>query len=505
MSNTKSAKRNIIWGILNKFTIIGMPFILRTVVVYTIGSNYLGLDSLFNSILQMLNITELGFSSAMVFSMYKPLAENKSEEVCALLNLYKKVYRIIGVIVFAIGIAITPFLPMIIKSGIPADTNLYVLYLMFLTNTVLGYWLFAYKKSLLSACKREDIVSKVATLATLMKTVIQFLVLVAFRNYYLFISITIVATISENLLANYFSTKLFGGFIPKGRVSSHNIQNIIQRIKGLFIQKLCGTSRNSLDNIIISKYLGLETVAAYGNYYYVLSAVHSIIAVATQSILAIVGDSVVKKSPESNYNDMLKYNFMYMWLASLCTVCLACLYQPFIQIWMGESMLLSEGNMILLCIYFYSLCMGDVRSTYYNASGLWWEGRYRSLAEAISNIILNIALGKLWGLTGIIIATLFSIIVINFGYGSTIIHRYYFKGISSVRFYMEHLYYAIVTAVVVFVCYRLCGLHSYTGITAMIINLIICFVVADGILFIFYCRKTYFAQSLELFKKVWKN
>jgi len=502
MSNTKNAKRNIIWGILNKITMIGMPFLLRTVVVYSIGSNYLGLDSLFTSVLQMLNITEMGFSSAMVFSMYKPLADDNSEEVCALLNLYKKVYWIIGIVVCIIGVTLIPFLPSIIKSGIPADINLYVLYLMFLTNTVLGYWLFAYKKSLLSACRREDVVSKITTLTTFLKTVIQFFVLLLFKNYYIFVGIMIIATLAENVLAQFFSNKLFRRYSPKGSVRKESIHSIIQRIKGLFIQKICGTSRNSLDNIIISKYLGLAIVASYGNYYYILSAVHGVIAVATQSILAIVGNTVVINSPESNYNDMLKYNFMYMWLASFCTSCLLCIYQPFIVLWMGEGMLLSKTNMVLLCIYFYALCMGDVRSTYYNASGLWWEGRYRSLAEAISNIILNIVWGKIWGLTGVIAATLFSIIVINFGYGSTIIHKYYFKGISSARFYLEHLYYAFITVLSSGVCYRLCMLHSFVGIKAMFTNLVICVIATNTIWLLFSFRKQEFKQSVELLKRI---
>ena len=131
MDKVQTAKRNIFWGLLNKFTLVIAPFMMRTAVVYSIGSNYLGLDSLYTSILQMLNIAELGFSSALVFSMYKPLADNDIEEVCALLNLYKTVYRIVGLVVLCLGMIVIPFLPSLIKSDTPKDINIYYLYMFF--------------------------------------------------------------------------------------------------------------------------------------------------------------------------------------------------------------------------------------------------------------------------------------------------------------------------------------------------------------------------------------
>jgi len=502
MDKVQTAKRNIFWGLLNKFTLVIAPFMMRTAVVYSIGSNYLGLDSLYTSILQMLNIAELGFSSALVFSMYKPLADNDIEEVCALLNLYKKVYRIVGLVVLCLGMIVIPFLPSLIKSDTPKDINIYYLYMFFLINTVLGYWLYAYKKSLLSACRREDVVSKITSLITIIKTILQFFVLFILRNYYAFVGVMIVATVIENILANYCSNHLFIEFCPKGKTGSERIKDIIQRIKGLFIQRICATSRNSMDSIIISTYLGLNIVAMYGNYYYILFAIHGIMGTIINSILAIVGNSVAKDSPSKNYKDMLTFNFMYMWIASFCTVCMMCMYQPFITLWMGKGMLLPEKTMILLCVYFYSLCMGDVRSMYYNAAGLWWEGRYRSIVEAASNIVLNIVLGKFFGLNGVVIATLISIVVINFGYGSTIIHKYYFKGISSITFYKKHISYAFSTIVAALICYKLCMLFSLEGIPSLITNFLTCFFVSNCLFFTVYFRKEECKNSIAIVRRL---
>ena len=215
MSRIENAKRNIVWGLLNKLLSIFLPFVIRTLIIYLVGENYLGLDGLFSSILQMLNIAELGFSSAVVFSMYKPLADNDSKEVCALLALYRKTYRIIGALILAVSVILLPFLPKLIKSGLPDDVNLYVLYAFFVLNTVLGYWMFAYKKSLLSACQRADIISKINTLITLTKSGLQIFLLFIFKNYYYFVILMPIATVAENIFLTIFREERLAAVVRK--------------------------------------------------------------------------------------------------------------------------------------------------------------------------------------------------------------------------------------------------------------------------------------------------
>ena len=145
----------------------------------------------------MLNIAELGFSSAVVFSMYKPIATNVSKKICALLNLYRTAYRIIGLLILVAGLLFTPFLPRLIKGDIPADLNVYLLYFIFLGNAVVGYWMFAYKKSLLSAHQREDLNVNANTITTLLKTSLQLCFLAEFRDYYLFLLVMPVMSVAE--------------------------------------------------------------------------------------------------------------------------------------------------------------------------------------------------------------------------------------------------------------------------------------------------------------------
>ena len=84
----------MMFGTLLKIYQMIVPFLMRTVMIYFMGVQYVGLNSLFTSILQVLNLAELGVGSAMVYSMYKPIAEEDTATICALMRLYKIYYRI---------------------------------------------------------------------------------------------------------------------------------------------------------------------------------------------------------------------------------------------------------------------------------------------------------------------------------------------------------------------------------------------------------------------------
>ena len=165
IERTKNASRNILFGIILKIYQIAVPFLMRTAMIYFMGVQYLGLNSLFTSVLQVLNLAELGVGSAMVYSMYKPIAEDDTKKICALMKLYRLYYRVIGFVIGGVGLVLTPFVPKLISGDVPSGLNIYILYLMNLAATVLSYWLFAYKNSLLQAHQRVDVVSKI-TLVT---------------------------------------------------------------------------------------------------------------------------------------------------------------------------------------------------------------------------------------------------------------------------------------------------------------------------------------------------
>lgn len=424
LEKTKNARRNILFGILNKVITMFLPFVVRSVIIYALSAEYLGLNSLFSSILQVLNLTELGFSSAMVYSMYKPIAENDDETICALLNFYRKIYFIIGCIVLSLGLLLLPFLDKLINGDVPDNINIYILYLCYLVNTVLSYMMFAYRSSLLNAHQRTDVISNINTITLGSMYFLQIIVLIATKNYYTYVLMMPAFTILNNLIVAGVSRKYYPQYECKGELDSTLISGIKKQTVGLMVNKICAVSRNSLDNIFVSTFLGLAATAMYGNYYYIMNAIIAILMVVSNGLLAGVGNSIVTESPEKNYSDLNKINFVYMWFAGWCTICLICLYQPFMKLWVGKKLMFPNVVAIAFGIYFYALEMGVVRGVYSDAAGLWWENRYRAIVETIANLILNYILVKCFGILGIIVATLISLLVINFGFGSQIVFKY---------------------------------------------------------------------------------
>lgn len=495
MQRTKNAIRNIIFGFGNKVIVLFFPFIIRTIMIKVLGAEYLGLNSLFTSILQVLNLAELGFSSAIVFSMYKPIAEKDTITICALMNLYKKIYRIIGLIVLIIGIGLLPFLNFFIKGDYPSDINIYLLYLIFLANTVITYFLFAYKTTLLTAHQRSDITSNINSIISILQYIIQIIVLCVLKNYYLYAIITIIATVFNNIVGTIIVDKKYPQYSAKGTISKKISNDIKKKVSGLMIQRICATTRNSLDSIFISAFIGLNAVAIYTNYYSIINAIVGILGIITSAITAGIGNSIVLESEEKNYRDMNKFNFIYMWISGWCTVCLASLFQPFMKIWMGDNYMFGYEMVILLCIYFYSMEMGVIRGAYSDAKGLWWENRYRAILESVVNIILNIVLVNWLGIYGVVLGTNISLLIINFGYGSQILFNYYFTKEKVSEYFKSHAIYAMVTVFISIITVKLCSFINIEGIFNFIIKLCICFLIPNILYFVIYRKSKQFYEA----------
>ena len=500
-SRSKNVVRNLRSGFLYKVVQIIFPFIIRSVIINILGVEYLGLDSLFVSILQVLNLAELGFSSAVTYSMYKPIVDNDKKTICALLNSYKRIYRIIGIIILMGGLLILPFLRNLIDGAVP-DTNIYILYCAYLMNTVISYMLFAYKTALLNAHQRSDIATNIQAIVSLLQYLAQIMVLVVFRDYYLFVAIMCIATILNNILVAVVVKKKYPEYICTGKISKEQRKDIRKKVTGLLVYKICATTRNSLDSIFISSMVGLTAVAIYSNYYTIMFAIVGIMGTLISAATASVGNSLVTESEEKNYNDMKRFDFLYMWVSGWLAVCLACLYQPLMQLWMGVENMFSYEIVILFCIYFYALKMGDIRALYSDAKGLWYENRFRTVAESIVNILLNWTLGYFFGVPGIIVATLISLLIIGFGYGSQILFRHYFVHEKVSKYFLRHATYALVTIMVGAVTYFVCSFISLDGIWGLVAKVTVCVVLPNLIYLTVYRNTKIYKDSAVFVKRI---
>lgn len=505
VNRTERALKNTILGAINKMITTLMPFLTRTVIIYTLGMEYAGLNSLFTSILQVLNLAELGISSAVVYCMYKPIAENDIEMVCALLKYMKKIYYVIGSIVLVIGVILIPILPYVIKGDVPEGLSIVMLYCVYLINTGIGYFFFAYKSTLLNAGQNVGVISKINSAIIFLQGSAQIIVLLLFKNYYIFLIMMPIFTLLNNIWIAFAAKREYPEIACGGMLPEETKKDISIRVKGLFVSKVCITTRNAFDSIFISAYIGLTSVAIYQNYYFILSAVMGMLSVVTTAMSAGVGNSIVTESVEKNYRDFRKFNFLYNWIVGFCTCCLLTMYQPFMRIWMGKKSLFPFYMIVLLCTYFYFLNIGSIRAMYHDAAGLWWEARYRAIFEAVLNFILNFLLTKHFGVFGTILGTLIALIIINYGYGTQIVFRYYFKTISMKQYFEDNFLYGLVTIVGSAVCLFITRLFYVSDIVSLCIGFVLSVILFNFIYFLCFFKTRIFKEVGLIFNAILKR
>lgn len=432
----QNAKRNMIAGLMNKGLMMLFPFLNRTLFLWLLGPAYLGLNGLFGSVLGVLSLAELGFGSAVVCSMYKPIAEDDKDCVRAYLAYYRKVYRVIGALVFVVGLSLMPFLSHLVHGDVPADVSLHVLYFIHLANTTIGYFLFAYKGALLSAYQREDIHSHIRTGISVAQYLATFAILFLTRSYTLFVLATLIFTAATNFCIEWQARRLFPDIVPSGVLSDERRRKVVTDVKAIFLHKIGSVISYSADNLVISAFLGLVAVAAYGNYYYVYTAVGGVVYVLFNSLSAGFGNTIQTESVESNFARFMKANRVALLVVTWCAALMLALYQPFMQVWTGAkdpSLVQHFLTPVLMVVYFYVNESRQMLQTFKQSAGLWHQDRWKPIVAGVVNLALNIAMIRRFGLDGVILSTLVSFLFIEIPWEASVLFRCYFEKDSVSR------------------------------------------------------------------------
>lgn len=497
-------RNTVFTGILTVYRTLA-PFFLRTALLYVLGVQYLGLNSLFASVVQVLNLTELGVESAIAFSFYRPIAEDDHATICGLLRLYKKYYITIGLSIAAIGLVLLPFVPRLIQGEIPLELNLYVLYLLYLTATVMSYLVAGYKRCLLRAHMRSDIISKVTFIVTLTINAFQLVAICWFHSYYLYLMVSICEGISVNLISAKYTNSMYPTYKPVGKLDVGHRQQIRRRIKALFTVKVSDIILNSVDAAMVSACFGLTALAVYQNYYFILFAVIKLVQVLFDSALAGIGNSLVVESKDKNYRDFEMMTFAVFWVTGWCACCLLCLYQPFMELWVGKDLLLSFKMVILFVCYFVAMELIRIMNVYKDAAGIWHKDRFRPLTAALVNLTLNVATIQHMGLYGVLLSSIAALLLIDTPW---LMHN-----IFSQLFPQKQLWvyartlagYVIVTAMACTVNVTVCRLIPLGGWIGLFAATVPCLVVPNLFFWIAYHNKTEFRQWSAILRSLWSS
>lgn len=504
IQRTKNATRNIVYGVILKIFQIIIPFGMRTAMIYLLGIQYLGLNSLIASILQVLNLTELGVGSAMVYSMYKPITEDDGVTICALMRLYKIYYRVIGIIIAVIGMVLLPFIPHLISGKVPEGINIYILYLLNLGATVLSYWLFSYKNSLLQAHQRTDVISKITLATNAFQYIAQLAVLFLWKNYYYYLIVALLTQALTNVLTALIVTKMFPDYKPVGELDKERVREINRRVKDLFTSKLGAVIVNCTDSVVVSSFLGLTVLAVYNNYFFIMSSIIGFVTIIFSACSAGIGNSIIVETKEKNFSDLKKFTFLISWIAGFCTCCFLCLYQPFMKIWVGEKYCLSFRVVICFCIYYFVYEINQLLNLYKDSAGIWHKDKYRPLASALTNLALNLILVQYIGIYGVLLSTVISMLCVGMPWLLYNLFTIVFKR-NAFHYIIQLFRYSIITALVCIATYGCCRLIPGDSVIIFLIKIVICCIIPNVLFLVIYYRREEFRQLSVMVSRMAKS
>lgn len=491
---TYNSARNAAVGFAAKLLNLILAFAVRTVFLYTLSTEYLGVSSLFSNVLSVLNISELGIGSAIIFALYRPLADGDSETLKSLMRLYRNAYRIIGCAVLALGAVITPFLPHLLK-GSTDSVNIYVIFYLYLAQSVLSYWFFAYKRSILEADQKNYVIQFLDGAANAVRYAVQIGTLLLLRrtpelSFYLYMAIGTIYGVVSNLMIAKKVDRLYPFLLEPSvpPLDKESKRSILRNTCALSISRVSATVNSSADSIIISAFLSVSMVGLYSNYRTLTGAVMGILAIVFNSITASVGNLYATETKEKNKQVFNCMHFLCAWIYGFFSICFFILLNPFIaSVWLGTEYLLSDLTVLALAAdTLISGAIGAV-SKFRDACGLYWQNRYRPLVTVLINVSLSILFVKElgWGVSGVLFATILSKLAGTIWIDPYVVFKYAF-GEKPFRFYRKYFLTLLLVAATALPIAAVSRLMPVDSLAAFFIRLVLCLIVPNLVWYLLF-------------------
>lgn len=491
-TRTEYSFLNILAGIggyvLN--TIVG--FVCRMIFTRCLSADYLGISGLFTNILTMLSLAELGIGSAIVYALYKPLAENNEEKICSLVQFYRKAYIVIGIVVAVIGMAMFPFLNFIIQDPPNITEDINVIYLFYLFNSVFSYF-FSYRASLLQAAQKNYLVVGTNYIITILQSVFQILILLLTSDYMLYLIIQIIGGISYNIIVSYIAKKQYPYIVQKGKpLEKTEIKSISRNVRYLVINKLANMLLSNTNSIITTYFSGLSITGLLSNYTLFISTINSLLNQVFNGLTASIGNFGVTENDDRKLLLFNTINLANFWFFGWAAVGILCCTSDLVRWFFGEKYVLDVSIPVILATNFYVIGLMNAVWSFKNALGLFKYGRYILIGTSILNLFLSIYLGNVWGVFGIQAASVIARLLTNAWYEPYALFKYGFHK-SPYVYLKKYVKYTVIIIITCGLCLLSCSRISINIIVDPLLKMIICTIIPNGVFFICF-------RKLEEFK-----
>lgn len=474
---------NMLTGFGGEILVYLLSFVSRTVFIHTLGKEFLGISGLFANILTMLSLAELGVSEAINYRFYKPLKDNDQDRIAALMTFYKNVYRVIGFVVLALGLILTPFLGYLIKDGYKLESlglNLAFVFFLNLLQSVTSYWFFAYKSAIVKAAQKEYYLNISVFAGTIVSNILQIAALIWFKDYIIYLFVLIACVILQNIVNAIISDKTFPYLKdkPKYYLTRKEKSEIFKDCGAISLFSISVVVVKATDNLVLSAFIGIEVVGLYSNYLMVYNALKKIIKKIFRSAEASMGNLFAGAESDVRHRFFLTVNYLMVLIGGTVSVCIALLSDEFIATWLNNEFVIPMPFSILMGLELFTISLKLVLDQMRNIMGLFQQIKWRPIVEVILNVTISVALVNVCGIYGVLIGTLVSEWLTVFIFDPILIYKHGFNNEFSVwRYYKRLLLYLTELSAIAFANYLFIRC-TFTGLkwVGLIIHSIVCLI-----------------------------
>ncbi len=538
-SRTQNTLLNSAAGMTARLLNIITGFIMHSIFIATLGIEYAGISSLFTDLLTLLSFAELGISSAIAFSLYKPIAEGDHAKISKLMQFFKRAYQAVACVVTALGAAMIPFMDILVPAekidpAIRDDvtSHIILIFSLYVINSAVSY-LNIYKSTLLTAHQENRRISSIQMIMSLVRVTVEAAVLLTLNIFIkenriwifiVYLIAGIIITWTTNIIISVCADRRYPyvDYNTKEKLSKEEKKKLYKDVGALMIYKVCQEINTSLDSIIISAFFGPLWVGLTYNYRLITGRMRMIILQFFNAVNPSMGNLAAETDSERQYKTFKALRFVSFWICCFCSTSFMVLLDPFIELWLGREYIMNIWIPISLTAIFYShTIIGPVTSVR-NANGLFVQGKYRPIFLCLSNVILSVALAYTMGrggsnpemgVIGIKFATVFSFLLTTNWYDPMLIYRKVFKKPLApyfVSFAKEVIITICCAATTYGLSWALFGSAKdggYAGLfpdmpnfIAFVIRGVLCLIIPNAVIYLLYRKTAEFERVFSIMK-----
>ena len=500
MNRARNSIRNIIFGLGGQILNILMSFAMRTVFIHTLDEVYQGVNGTFTNILMLFSLADLGVGTAIIYALYKPIAEDNRVKIQGLMKLYQKAYIIVGFVVIALGLITLPFLEYLVKdANIP---DLHLIFMLFVINTASGYFV-SYKGSLITAHQKNYIVTNVIYGTSILCYGIQMIVMSLTHNYILTLSIQVGTNALQGIITMYIADRMYPYIRGKNDsvLPAKDRKAIFKSMGSLMFYRAGQVVINGTDSLIISSIVGVKEAGVYSNYSLLTTTVKNLLQQVFNACTASIGNMAATESNRRKYKVYNAIFFGNFWMFGFAAVCFYVLFNPFVTIWAGKDLLLDQTMVVFIVLNFYLVGMRNVNTTFRDTMGVFEEGKFVPIISAIVNIVISILTAKAFGLIGAFIGTTVSMLTTLVWMEPVILFKHGFHR-SPLPYFAKYIVYFGVTLLTALLTNFLAGLLGDGGLLVFAGKFLICMIVPNAIFYLLFHKTAEFQLLARQVKSV---